>query len=175
MTLPVTASELPTDVLLALDNQVCFALHAAARSMQRAYQTVLGPLDLTYSQYLVMLVVWEWDRLGQPRPTLTALGTRLDLDSGTLTPLVRRLEQKGLLTRKRQTDDARELFVRLTAAGRALKERARSVPLALLACAPLPLDELLVLRDQLQRLRSSLASPATVATLATPTQPAVSP
>jgi DNA-binding MarR family transcriptional regulator len=154
-------------MLLALDNQFCFALHAAARSVQRAYQPALSELDLTYPQYLVMLVLWEWDRQPDVRPTLTALGERLDLDSGTLTPLLRRLEHKGLLARERASDDGRELFVRLTRAGRALQKRARHVPLALLACAPLPIQELALLRDQLHRMRAALAAPQSTDRIAT--------
>lgn len=157
MTRNFSPASLPSETLLALDNQLCFALHAAARSVQRAYQSVLGELALTYPQYLVMMVLWEWDREGKSRPTVTALGERLDLDSGTLTPLLRRLEQKGLLVRERGSEDARELLVRSTRAGRALQERARNVPLTLLSCAPLPLEELMTLRDQLKRLRVALA------------------
>jgi MarR family transcriptional regulator, organic hydroperoxide resistance regulator len=146
------------DSLLALDNQVCFALHAAARSVQRAYQQVLGELDLTYPQYLVMLVVWEWEHTPPARPTVSALGERLDLDSGTLTPLLRRLEQKGLLARTRSPLDGRELLVQVTRRGTALKKRAHNVPLTMLQCSPLPLDELITLRDQLKRLRTGLAT-----------------
>jgi MarR family transcriptional regulator, organic hydroperoxide resistance regulator len=144
-------------VLLALDNQVCFALHAATRSMQRAYQPLLGELSLTYSQYLVMLVLWEWERAREPHPTLRALGERLDLDSGTLTPLLRRLEQKRLITRTRSSEDGRELFVRVTRRGSTLKERAATVPLRMIASSPLFLDELVSLREQLKRLRAGLA------------------
>jgi DNA-binding MarR family transcriptional regulator len=148
---PVGAS-----VLLALDNQVCFALHAASRSMQRAYQPLLGELALTYPQYLVMLVLWEWEQADEPRPTVRALGERLDLDSGTLTPLLRRLEQKELITRARSDADARELFVRVTRQGSAMKERAATVPMRMIATSPLPLPELLALREQLKRLRAGL-------------------
>jgi MarR family transcriptional regulator, organic hydroperoxide resistance regulator len=144
-------------VLLALDNQVCFALHAATRSMQRAYQPLLGELSLTYSQYLVMLVLWEWERTREPHPTLRALGERLDLDSGTLTPLLRRLEQKRLIKRTRSSEDQRELFVRVTRRGSNLKQRAATVPLRMIASSPLSLDELVSLREQLKRLRAGLA------------------
>lgn len=147
-----------THALLALDNQVCFALHAAARSMERAYQPLLAALSLTYSQYLVMLVLWEWEHALQERPTLGALGRRLDLDSGTLTPLLRRLEQKGFVTRARSAEDGRELLVRVTRRGSALKRRAANVPLRMLASSPLPVSELVELREQLKRLRAGMAS-----------------
>ena len=145
------------DGLLDLDNQVCFALYAASRGVVRAYDRSLKALDLTYPQYLVMLVLWEWARDREERPTVTALGKRLDLDSGTLTPLLSRLREKGLVTRERASSDEREVFVRLTVAGARLKRRARSVPLALLERSPLPLMELIQLRDQLKRFRSAEA------------------
>jgi DNA-binding MarR family transcriptional regulator len=145
-----------TDALLDLDNQFCFALHSASRLVVRAYRPALSELDITYPQYLVMLVLWEWARTCQPRPTVSALGLRLDLDSGTLTPLLRRLEQKGLLVRERSTADERELFVRLTSAGQAMKQDARKVPLSLLQHSVLPMPEILKLREQLKRLRSAM-------------------
>ena len=145
------------DGLLDLDNQVCFALYAASRGVVRAYDRWLKPLDLTYPQYLVMLVLWEWARDGERRPTVKALGGRLDLDSGTLTPLLTRLRDKGLITRERASADEREVFVRLTLAGARLKRHARAVPLRVLEQSPVPLTELLQLRDQLKRLRSAQA------------------
>ena len=146
------------DDLLELDNQFCFALHAASRLVVRSYRPALSELDLTYPQYLVMLVLWSWARNPPARPTVSALGARLDLDSGTLTPLLRRLEQKGLLVRKRASEDERELFVHLTRAGRALKQRAVKVPLSLVGKSPIPLDEIVQLRDQLKRLRATLSA-----------------
>jgi DNA-binding MarR family transcriptional regulator len=154
---PSALDDISSEVLLALDNQLCFALHAAARGVQRAYQPLLAELDLTYPQYLVMLVLWEWDHQAQLRPTVTALGDRLDLDSGTLTPLLRRLEQKGLIARERSSADGRELFVRVSRTGRALKKKARAVPIALICSSPLPPLEMVALRDQLQRLRHAMA------------------
>jgi DNA-binding MarR family transcriptional regulator len=156
----------PIDELLELDNQFCFALHAASRRVVRSYAPLLSELDLTYPQYLVMLVLWAWDRQQHPRPTLTALGERLDLDSGTLTPLLRRLEQKELLTRERASGDERELLVRVTRAGRALKKRAHTIPLALIRCAPIPLHELVELRERLKLLRSALSEPSATSELA---------
>ncbi|MEY4509871.1 MAG: hypothetical protein RLZZ450_1993 [Pseudomonadota bacterium] len=154
---PSPFDAIPSEVLLALDNQLCFALHAAARGVQRAYQPLLAELDLTYPQYLVMLVLWEWDHENQLRPTVTALGDRLDLDSGTLTPLLRRLEQKSLIARERSSADGRELFVRVSRTGRALKKKARAVPITLICNSPLPPHEMVALRDQLQRLRHTMA------------------
>ena len=145
------------DALLSLDNQFCFALHAASRMIVRAYRPLLSELDLTYPQYLVMLVLWEWDRNKEPRPTVHELGARLDLDSGTLTPLLRRLESKGLIVRERSRSDERELYVRVTAAGAAMRRDACKVPLSLIQNSPIPLTEIVSLRDQLKRVRAALA------------------
>lgn len=151
-------SNLPADALLALDNQLCFALHAASRRVVRAYRPTLSQLDLTYPQYLVLLVLWEWEREVPDKATLTALGERLDLDSGTLTPLLRRLEQKRLIKRVASRLDERESSVRLTAGGRSLKARAVEVPLAALRSSPLSLDAIAQLRTQLTHLRTALAA-----------------
>ncbi|HEY6881715.1 MAG TPA: MarR family transcriptional regulator [Polyangiales bacterium] len=158
---PSLFDAIPSEILLALDNQLCFALHAAARSVQRAYQPLLVELDLTYPQYLVMLVLWEWDSENEPRPTLGALGQRLALDSGTLTPLLRRLEQKGLLVRERSNADGRELFVHVTRAGRALKKQARAVPIELICRSPVPVNEMVTLREQLKKFRALLSQGTT--------------
>jgi DNA-binding MarR family transcriptional regulator len=144
------------DPILELDNQFCFALHSAARRVVRAYRPALSELDLTYPQYLVMLVVWQWDVEGNLTPTVSSLCERLDLDTGTLTPLLRRLEHKKLIVRRRSSEDARELYVRVTAVGRALKQQARQVPLTLLQGGSTPLPEILALRDQLKRVRDAL-------------------
>jgi MarR family transcriptional regulator, organic hydroperoxide resistance regulator len=142
--------------LLELDNQLCFALHATARQVVKAYRPALAELGLTYPQYLVLLVLWAWARDREPRPTLKALGERLALDSGTLTPLLKRMQALGLVTRTRSSEDEREIFLHLTPEGLALKKRARRVPAALLAQSPLPIGELIKLRDQLKRLRAAL-------------------
>ncbi len=113
---------------LALDAQLCFALYAAQRAMTRAYAPLLAPLGLTYPQYLVMLVLWEADGAA-----VHELGLRLALDSGTLTPLLKRLEARGWVARRRDTADERVVRIHLTAAGRALRLEARTVPIAL-AC-----------------------------------------
>lgn len=146
------------DGMLDLDNQFCFALYTASRNVIRAYTEALKPLDLTYPQYLVMLVLWEWSRDRCARPTVKALGERLDLDSGTLTPLLRRLDSKGLLTRKRMSTDEREVFVHLTPEGLRLKRRVRNVPLKMLEQSPVPVVEILKLRDQLKLFRGAAAA-----------------
>jgi DNA-binding MarR family transcriptional regulator len=113
---------------LHLDEQLCFALYSASRAVTRAYAPLLRPLGLTYPQYLVLLVLWERDgaSVGQ-------LGERLALDSGTLTPLLQRLEHQGLVERRRGDDDERVVRIHLTPAGRALRGKARKIPMEL-AC-----------------------------------------
>jgi DNA-binding MarR family transcriptional regulator len=142
--------------LLELDNQLCFALHATARQVVKAYRPALLELGLTHPQYLVLLVLWAWAREREPRPTVKALGERLGLDSGTLTPLLKRMQGLGLVTRTRSTQDEREVFVQLTPEGLALRKRARRVPVSLLQQSPLPIGELIKLREQLKRLRAAL-------------------
>jgi MarR family transcriptional regulator, organic hydroperoxide resistance regulator len=134
-----------------LDDQLCFALYAASRAVVQAYQSLLEPLDVTYPQYLVMLVLWEDDDV-----TVGHLGDRLHLDSGTLTPLLKRLEARGLIERRRARHDERVVEIHLTAAGRALKRKATAVPRELLCKAKLPLDQLVRLRDELHALTCTL-------------------
>lgn len=141
------------DGVLDLDNQFCFALYAASRHVVRAYTEALKELELTYPQYLVMLVLWEWSRDRYERPTVKALGERLDLDSGTLTPLLRRLESKGVIARQRISADEREVFLRVTPAGSKLKRRARQVPLNMLKQSPISIAQITKLRDQLKVFR----------------------
>jgi DNA-binding MarR family transcriptional regulator len=114
---------------LALDDQICFPIYAASRALQQLYRPLLAELGLTYPQYLVMLVLWEED--GVP---LKHIGGRLRLDSGTLTPLLKRLERAGLVDRRRDDEDERVVRLSLTPAGRALKEPAQAVPHALVGC-----------------------------------------
>jgi DNA-binding MarR family transcriptional regulator len=148
----------PSDsALLKLDNQVCFALHSTSRLVIRKYQTILEGLGITYPQYLVLLVLWEWEETSFEEPNYLALGKRLELDSGTLTPLLNRMEANGLVVREAPLHDKRERYIRLTKAGRALKRRVRKVPLALLKNSPVPLDELIQLRNALLRLRNALS------------------
>lgn len=135
------------DPLLLLDRQLCFALYRASRAVVQAYQPLLAELDVTYPQYLVLLLLWEQDGV-----TVKALGQRLDLDSGTLTPLLRRLEARGLVTRLRSAEDGREVLVRLTAAGRRLHAKARRVPRRLLTKSCLTAPEAARLRGELHAL-----------------------
>ncbi len=111
------------DPELTLDDQLCFALYAASRAMTACYRPLLDRLDLTYPQYLVMLVLWD-----EGPSTVSHLGERLRLDSGTLSPLLRRLEKHGLVTRSRRADDERSVVIDPTERGRGLRERADEVP-----------------------------------------------
>jgi DNA-binding MarR family transcriptional regulator len=140
----------PTD-WLQLDNQLCFALYSASLAMTRLYKPLLEPLGLTYPQYLALLVLWERDGLA-----VNELGERLFLDSGTLTPLLKRMEAAGWVLRQRARDDERRVIVSLTADGKALKRRAQSVPRALAAATGCSADELVALTQRLQQLRTQL-------------------
>ncbi|GAB3260121.1 MarR family winged helix-turn-helix transcriptional regulator [Chitinimonas naiadis] len=134
---------------LRLDAQLCFRLYAASRTVTRCYQPLLAALDLTYPQYLVMLVLWEADDV-----TVKSIGERLMLDSGTLTPLLKRLEQSGLIRRERRAENEREVRVMLTDAGRTLRNKAEAVPPALLDAMGLTHDEIAQLCPLLDRLLS---------------------
>ncbi|MGJ7511727.1 MarR family winged helix-turn-helix transcriptional regulator [Variovorax sp. GT1P44] len=142
---------LSIDELLQLDNQLCFAVYSASLAMTKLYKPLLEKLQLTYPQYLVMLVLWERDGL-----MVSELGERLFLDSGTLTPLLKRLEANGLVARIRDVGDERRVHVNLTAAGRKLKARAASVPACLLASSQCSVDELMTLTQEMQRLRDRI-------------------
>ena len=136
---------------LALDHQLCFAVYSASLAMTKVYKPLLEPLGLTYPQYLVMLVLWEGDGI-----TVSQLGERLSLDSGTLTPLLKRLESAGLLQRLRDTADERRVLLQLSAAGRKLKARAVRVPRAVACATGCQLDELGALVGRLKQLRANL-------------------
>jgi DNA-binding MarR family transcriptional regulator len=136
---------------LHLESQLCFALHAASRAMTAAYQPLLEELGITYPQYLVLLVLWEEDGARVSR-----LGERLHLDSGTLTPLLKRVEAHGLVERRRSAEDERAVEVFLTTTGKRLKKRALDVPAALLCKTGLSLPELVKLRDTLKGLTREL-------------------
>jgi DNA-binding MarR family transcriptional regulator len=145
------APAVPKAEWLALDQQLCFALYASSLAMTKLYKPLLEPLGLTYPQYLVMLVLWERDGI-----TVSDVGERLTLDSGTLTPLLKRLQTGGLLARTRDSTDERRVLVKLTAAGRALKSRAMKVPPQVACAAACPLDELAALTLRLKRLRDDI-------------------
>ncbi|CAI0929376.1 MarR family winged helix-turn-helix transcriptional regulator [Serratia entomophila] len=137
--------------MLQLDQQLCFALYSANLALHKVYRKLLSQLDLTYPQYLVMLVLWERDEL-----RVSDIGERLFLDSATLTPLLKRLEAAGLLTRYRGTADERQVIIALTAAGRTLREKAQAVPEAVMCATDCSLDEIVTLKQQLEKLRGSL-------------------
>lgn len=137
---------------LQLDNQLCFKLYAASRAVIRAYKPMLDQLNLTYPQYLAMLVLWEWQVVPPAQPTVKALGERLLLDSGTLTPLLKRLQQLGLLLRQRSALDERELHLGLTEAGCALREQVLPLRNQLLCAQGVEVDELAALRAQVSQL-----------------------
>ena len=115
--------------LLLLENQLCFPLYACSREVIKQYKPFLDQINLTYTQYIAMMVLWEKDSV-----TVKELGSRLFLDSGTLTPLLKKMEAKGLITRKRSDEDERSLIVSLTSEGEALKDKALSVPTGMAGC-----------------------------------------
>ncbi|SDU98904.1 MarR family winged helix-turn-helix transcriptional regulator [Pseudomonas mucidolens] len=141
---------------LSLDNQLCFKLYAASRAVTRAYKPMLEQLGLTYPQYLVMLVLWQWQETAMPQPTVKALGERLLLDSGTLTPLLKRLEQLALIKRRRSASDEREVHLSLAEAGMALRERVQPLKARLLCESGVDLSQAEVLRRGLDQLLTQL-------------------
>lgn len=136
---------------LALDNQLCFAVYAASHAFSRTYRPLLERLGLTYPQYLVMLVLWERDGL-----TVKAIGERLGLDSGTLTPLLKRLAAAGLVTRSRDAEDERQVRIALSEAGRALRAEAAGLPPVIAGRLGLDVAELKRLRREIDGLRLAL-------------------
>ena len=132
---------------LRLDRQLCFALYGAANRVTRLYRPLLDALGLTYPQYLVMLVLWE----ASPR-TVGAVGEALDLESSTLTPLLKRMEAQGLVVRARDPEDERRVIITLTEKGAALREQAKAVPEKLFCQLALPLEDLGDLRERLKTL-----------------------
>lgn len=136
---------------LALDEQLCFALHSASRAMTGCYRPVLEAIGLTYSQYAVLLVLWAEDSVAQRE-----LGDRMFLDSGTLSPMLARLEKRGLITRARRPDDERTVQISLTDEGLALREQAAAAQQEVIRATGMGTDELFRLRDDLQRLASRL-------------------
>lgn len=134
-----------------LDEQLCFALYSTGLALNKVYRKLLAPLGLTYPQYLVMLVLWERDGV-----TVSEIGERLFLDSATLTPLLKRLEAAGLITRTRAKSDERQVVIGLTAQGRALKATARSVPTGVFCAAECSPGDLASMKRQLESLRGNL-------------------
>ncbi|MEV8596455.1 MarR family transcriptional regulator [Streptomyces sp. NPDC052012] len=147
-----------SDDWLRLDQQICFSLNAASRAFNGVYRVILKDLGLTYPQYLVMLVLWEHGAL-----PVKKLGEHLRLDSGTLSPLLKRLEAAGLVRRERSARDERSVEVRPTEEGLALRERAREVPRRIVEATGFELDEIRALRSDLDRLTTALDTAATTA------------
>ncbi|WP_439816192.1 MarR family winged helix-turn-helix transcriptional regulator [Zavarzinia sp. CC-PAN008] len=139
---------------LRLDNQLCFALYSASSALTRAYRPILDPLGLTYPQYLALLALWE----ESPR-SVGSLGQALGLDFGTLSPLLKRLEAGGLISRTRDPKDERRVIVELTARGWALRDKAAEVPGLIFCRLGLPVEDLLELREKLNALASTLHRP----------------
>ncbi len=142
-----------TDALLQLDNQLCFALYSTSLAMTKLYKPLLDDLGLTYPQYLAMLVLWEKDGL-----TVSELGARLYLDSGTLTPLLKRLEASGFISRLRDVEDERRVHITLTAVGRKLKGQAAKIPGCILSATQCSIPELITLTQLVQTLRQRLVA-----------------
>jgi DNA-binding MarR family transcriptional regulator len=147
-----SAPAIRSDDPLALDNQFCFALYSASLAMTKAYKPFLDKLGLTYPQYLVMLVLWQQDDV-----LVKSIGEKLFLDSGTLTPLLKRLEAAALIARTRDEADERQVRITLTREGRALKKKAQCIPQQVLQASGRPQEALVALRGQLAALREQLA------------------
>ena len=142
----------PSPPILWLDNQVCFALYSTSLAMTKLYKPLLDAIGLTYPQYLVMLVLWEQDGV-----TVSELGERLFLDSGTLTPLLKRLEAQGQIARLRDVQDERRVRITLTAEGRALRDQAEAIPQCVLQSSQCSIAELTALTTELKQLRDRLS------------------
>jgi DNA-binding MarR family transcriptional regulator len=136
---------------LLLNEQLCFSLYSTAHAMNKLYRRLLDRLGLTYPQYLVMLILWERDAL-----TVSEIGERLFLDSATLTPLLKRLEARRLISRERSAEDERQVIVSVTKAGQALKSTALEIPEGVFCAMQCSLEELLAIKGSLEKLRANL-------------------
>ncbi|WP_200960774.1 MarR family winged helix-turn-helix transcriptional regulator [Rhizobium sp. Root708] len=136
-----------------LANQLCFAVYSTAHAFTRAYKPILDRVGLTYPQYLVMLALWE--KTEQP---VKAIGEQLDLDSGTLSPLLKRLEQNGLITRARDARDERQVIVSLTPKGQSMRNEVNTIMTAIGEASGCTLEEMATIRDLLKGLRSNLTN-----------------
>ena len=136
---------------LKLENQLCFPLYACSKEIVRRYKTYLDKLDLTYTQYIVMMVMWEEKELN-----VKELGDKLFLDSGTLTPVLKKLEAKGYVTRERSKIDERTLIVTLTEGGKELRESAVGIPVGMRGCLKLSDEEMIQLRTMLNKILSDM-------------------
>ena len=139
---------------IKLENQICFPLYACAKEIVRRYKPFLDELDLTYKQYITMMVLWE-----EKEMNVKELGKRLYLDSGTLTPVLKRLEQKGLVIRKRNSKDERVLMINITKEGEALKEQAVEIPYKMAGCVKLDREDAKELYRILHKLLGAVEEP----------------
>ena len=137
--------------MLKLENQLCFPLYACSKEIVRKYKPFLDEIDLTYTQYITMMVLWEHKEMN-----VKDMGELLYLDSGTLTPVLKKLEQKGYVTRARDVQDERVLKVTITEAGEQLKEKASEIPAKIGSCVPLEPEEALKLYDILQKILKNI-------------------
>ncbi|BAN25889.1 MarR family winged helix-turn-helix transcriptional regulator [Caballeronia insecticola] len=147
----MSLSDASPEFPLELDQQLCFALYSTSLAMTKTYKPLLEKLGLTYPQYLTMLVLWESDDL-----TVKEIATRLSLDSATMTPLLKRLEAQGYVERVRGVEDERQVHIRLTDAGRVLRQSAREIPMEIYCASGSDINAMLRLRGDLVRLRASL-------------------
>ena len=138
---------------LKLENQLCFPLYACSRSIVNLYTPFLKPLGLTYTQYIVFLVLWEQDGI-----TVGELGAKLHLDNGTITPLLKKMQDKGYVTRERSKSDERVVIVSLTDEGRALREEAVKIPASIGQCVPLEPEEASTLYELLYKVLGKFSS-----------------
>lgn len=152
MTTSTTTSN-PDEAPLLLDQQLCFALYSANLALHKLYRQLLAKLELTYPQYLVMMVLWEKDDV-----TVSEIGERLFLDSATLTPLLKRLEAAGMLHRQRSRQDERQVVVTLSEQGRQLRQQATTIPESIQCAAACDAGTLQELKQQLETLRDNLNS-----------------
>ncbi len=150
---PTNTSKPAPQPFVPLDDQLCFALYSTNLAMSKAYRPLLTEVGLTYPQYLVMLVLWSGDQL-----TVSAIGEQLFLDSATLTPLLKRLEAAGFITRTRAKEDERQVVIALTAAGRALKSRMHKVQHGIFCATGCSMQELASLKKRLEAIRASLVA-----------------
>lgn len=145
------------DENLKLENQLCFRLYSMSKLMNRHYSPVLKKLGLTYSQYLVMLVLWEKNSTSAAI-SVKQLGEKLDLDSGTLSPLLKRLENQALISRVRKSEDERSVEIKLTDKGCQLKQQAQDIPAQMFSVTGMSIDELHALNNQLDKLLSTMST-----------------
>jgi len=140
-----------SEELLKLDNQLCFSIYTASRAIIRTYKPLLDRLEITYTQYITLLVLWEQDGI-----SVNKLGKRLLLDSGTLTPLLKKMEKSQLLIRERNPKDERQITISLTEKGKKLKEKALEIPEQMLCKLPFDIEKVFALRDSLKELNNHI-------------------